>query len=437
MSGKNYKYSDVEIANLLTFPMEELLKLYPDKDANHIRVIRRYYKNKLIKRSQQMEQDPSLRQEGQSAPNKLDKIAQLLERSGIDLENVGKVNRVNVYQGYMKNAEGEFETTDLYSVQYTPKDSPDLYEPVAPAKITPTKRKPPKRDSKLIMVYGDGQVDYRRIIDNETGETELVPLHDVAMHSILQQLNAEYRPETTVNLGDFADMAALSRFDPDSDHFHKTLGPSMRYIHDFYAQLTADNPDANHIEVDSNHAVRPKKQILNNIPALHDFYRPGDDYPMMTYYSMANLGKLGINFISGYGAAEYVHGEEYGRPIVFKHGTHSSSSPGATVRKEAAHNPEVNVVRGHGHHHEEVRSTTRNGDQLFYVMVGSSCNNRGAVPGYHSAIDDFNRPVDTPLNHQNTFLMIEDFENGHYNVTTINVIRGIAHFRGRQYNGNE
>jgi hypothetical protein len=39
--------------------------------------------------------------------------------------------------------------------------------------------------------------------------------------------------------------------------------------------------------------------------------------------------------------------------------------------------------------------------------------------------------------HQNTFLMIEDYENGHYNVSTINVIRGIAHYRGKSYGTTE
>ena len=370
-----------------------------------------------------------------ASQDRINKISELLERSGIDPENVQKVNRVNVYQGYMKNKDGEFETTDLYSVQYTPVPETESYQPVEPAKITPTKKKRIARASSFILAYGDGQVDYRRIIDPVTEESKLVPIHNVEMHHILQQFNAKYRPETTVNLGDFADMAALSRFDPDSDHFHKTLGPSMRYIHDFYARLVADNPDAHHTEVDSNHAVRIKKQVLKNIPAMHDFVRPGDSYPMMTYYNLANLGSLGIDFISGYGAAEYVHGEEYGTPIIFKHGTHSSSAPGATVRKEAMENPTVNVIRGHGHHHEEVRRTTRRGEQLFYLMLGSSCLNTGEVPGYASAVDDHNKPVRVQVNHQNTFAMIEDFHNGQYNITPINVINGKAYYQGEEFSG--
>ena len=313
-----------------------------------------------------------------------------------------------------------------------------MYEQATPARITPSRRRRAQRMSKLILVYGDGQVGFRRIIDPLTEQMYLDPLHNEAMHNIIQQVNADLRPEQTVNLGDFADMSEVSHFDPDSDHFHKTLGPAMQYIHNFYAQLKADNPDALHTEVDSNHAVRPKKKILRQMPEMYDFYRPGEDYPMITYYSLANLGRLGINFVSGYGAAEYIYGEEYGEPpIVFKHGNHSSGTPGATVRKEAAENPTVNVFRGHGHHDEEIRRTTREGKQLFYKMLGSACLNTGPVPGYSSAVDDFNRPVKMQLNHQNTFAVVEDFQNGQYNITTVNVIGGKAYLNGREYDGNK
>jgi hypothetical protein len=158
----------------------------------------------------------------------------------------------------------------------------------------------------------------------------------------------------------------------------------------------------------------------------------------MTYYRLGNLERLGIDFKSGYGNAEYVYGEEKGIPIVFKHGTHSSSNPGATVRKEALENPEVHVVRGHGHSHQEVRQTDRRGNQHFYIMLGSACINNGPVSGYHSSVDDHNQPTKYHnKNHQNTFAMIEDFGNGHYNIDTITVHNGKTFYRGQEYSGNE
>ena len=41
-----------------------------------------------------------------TAKEKLLKIADLLERSGIDAEEIGRIERVNVYQGSIKNGDG-------------------------------------------------------------------------------------------------------------------------------------------------------------------------------------------------------------------------------------------------------------------------------------------------------------------------------------------
>ena len=425
------------LTNLLTLDIAELVKLYPLQSEKNLKRRKQEYSKKLRDTMENLP-DPKERE----GKEDLSAFEKLLERSGVDAKDVASITRMNVYQSSMKNEEGEWDTIDQYAMQIKPKikdgDTAEAYKPVEAAKITPTRRKAIKHAGKLILAYGDGQVGYRRRIDPVTDETEFYPTHNIPMHNILKQINAEMMPETTVNLGDFADFPELSRFDPDSDHFHKTLGMSMRYIHDFYAQFVADNPKAHHVEVDSNHAIRVSKQILKNIPALYDFVRPGEEeqHAMMTYYYLANLGKLGIDFKSGYGGAEFVYGEEYNAPpIIFKHGNHSSSSPGSTVRKEASQNPTVHVIRGHGHNDEEIRMTMRDGRQLIYKQFGSSCLNDGPTPGYASAIDDDNRPVKIHQNHQNTFGMIEDHMNGNYSLHTVDVINGEASFNGKVYKG--
>lgn len=390
--------------NLITKSIEELVKLYPNKT-----------KQNLIRRKQEinlMEKEPILR----------------------------KTWEVSAYDHKL----GEWTSTENHSYEH-PVDAEEheVYTPVEPAHIRPTRRKAIERLGKLVLIYGDGQVGYRRRIDPVTDETEFFPSHNIPMHRIIQQINAEYMPETTVNLGDMADFGegSFTHFDSDSDHYHKTLGMSMRYIHDFYAQFVADNPKAHHVEVDSNHAVRPRKQILKHIPALYDFVRPGTEGEgaMLTYYYLANLNKLNIDFISGYGAAEFVYGSEYDAPpVIMKHGNHSSSSAGSTVRKESFENPEVHVIRGHGHDDEQIMVTTRNGNVLIYKQFGSSCLNDGPTPGYKSAIDDNNRPVKYHnKGHQNTFGMLHDHGDGTYDLDTIIVRNGVAVYNGKEYNGNE
>lgn len=423
--------------DILTKDLEYLQKHYRKKDGSpkikderSLKQLKRIYRKKVLS----MEKDPSNRQPKEE-------VERLLGEHGISADGLPP-GEVGFHIGYIKNSDGEIEyTKPLPSFKpgaQQPKDLAEIWVPATPAKITPTRRKAIQRASKLILVYGDAQIDYRRYIDPVTDEQELIPLHNEAMLDVIQQINADYMPETTVNLGDMADMAALSRFDPDSNHFHQTMSMSMQRVHDFYAQLVANNPKGKHVEVDSNHAIRPKKTILKQVPGLHNFVLPGEQYPLLSYARLANLGKLGIHFVAGYGNAEYVYGAEYEKPpIVFKHGTSHSSSPGATVRKEMSENPEINIVRGHGHRHEEVRRTMRNGWQLFYLMLGSSCLNRGPVPGYASSVDDFGRPVANQNPHQNTIAMIEDTMDGNYNITTLNVINGKTTYNGKEYRGNE
>lgn len=444
------KWTDEWNYYLLTVPAKHWRIVWPENTQDALHTRKKKLKRDIEAGAKKMpEQPPDFNPE--QTPEELHdrlhdeerarKIGELLNRAGVEPEDIARIKRVNLYQMGYKDADGEAQVKDLISVSYEPKEDIEAleshYTPIEPAIIHPTTKERPARNSKLILVFGDGQVDYRRRIDPVTDEMEMIPLHDEAMHRVLQQINAELMPETIVNLGDFADMSSLSKFAADSDHFHKTLGPALRYIHDFYAQLRCDNPDSHIVETDSNHAIRPKKKVLNDLPALYDFVIPGEDYPMISYYRMANLGKLEIDFISGYGAAEFVYGEEYDAPpIVFKHGTIVSSVPGATVSKESKENPEVHMIRGHGHHDEEVRRTTRSGRQLIYKMLGSSCLNNGPVPGYDSAVDDFNRPVKKTTKHQNTFAIIEDFMNGHYTMTTIDVINGKAYYQGKEYDGN-
>ena len=48
------------------------------------------------------------------------KIADMLERNGIDLDEIGTISKVSVYQSITKNDEGEAEHHDLYGVQINP-----------------------------------------------------------------------------------------------------------------------------------------------------------------------------------------------------------------------------------------------------------------------------------------------------------------------------
>jgi hypothetical protein len=324
----------------------------------------------------------------------------------------------------------------IVTTAYRGTTEPDLeekFQPATPAKITPSRRKPIKRDYRVLVAFGDAQVDFRRTDEG------LEPIHDERALRIARMLCMELQPDIIVNLGDTVDLAALSRFKPDSDHFQRTLGPSFQRVHDFYAELRADNPKARIIEVDSNHNTRLKDFALKNAPELYGLRQAGvsaNEWPVLSYPHLANLNHVGVEWISGYGAAEFVYGEEYGKPpIVFKHGTTMASS-GSTALKESKDNPETHIVRGHGHRIERHTRTNRAGQYLSSIMVGALCRIDGVVPSYHSAVDDRGKPVKTQENWQNSILVIYDYD-GDYQFDDIPIRDGIAYYNGFIYNGND
>ncbi len=330
----------------------------------------------------------------------------------------------------MRGQDGEWDTTTLHSYEHPDPDNlSERFAPATPAKITPSKRKPEKRDHKVLYVFSDAQIDYRRLEDGT-----LDPIHDEQALQVGRMICKDVMPDEIINCGDTVDLASLSRFKLDSDHFHRTLGPSFQRVHDYYAELKADSPWAKITEVDSNHNTRLKDFMLKNVPSLYGFRQAGseDEYPMFTYPYMANLGAVGVQWISGYGAAEYEYGLEYDKPtIIFKHGN-SAVANSSTAAKESKENPYNHVVRGHSHRIESTYRTTREGHYLGSFVVGASCRITGEVPSYHSAVDDKGQPVKYQENWQTGVLVIEDYE-GEYVFNQIPIRNGTAFYRGKEY----
>jgi len=318
----------------------------------------------------------------------------------------------------------EWVHTTLHSYENLP-DEP-LWQ-AERALIRPSKAKPLERPYKSLVVFSDAQMGFRRVLDYDTKEYSLMPLHDERALKIAQMICKDLRPDEIINLGDTFDGAEFSRFKPDSTHFHNVTAPTMQAIHDFYAQLRADNPQAKITEVDSNHNLRIDKAILENIPQLANFTRPGENKPMMVYEYMANLEHLGVDFISGYGAAEY----EYKDDLAFIHGTLTGVN--GIGNRLAKQNPDRNIVQGHNHRAERYIHTDRKGRQLGAFVVGALCRTDGTVPSFHNGVNHQNYPVHYQENWTQGLLHILDFD-GYYQFDDIAIVDGKAFYNGREYN---
>lgn len=330
------------------------------------------------------------------------------------------------YQMLTKNNEGEAEIHDLLATRYAYDDDKEPFSPATPARITPSRKKGVQRDHELLVQISDAQIDYRRI------EDELIPIHNETAMRCARYLIRDLMPDTIINLGDNVDLAALSKFSPDSDHFHRTLGPAFQRAHDFYAELRADNPNSLIVEVDSNHNERLKKFVLKNFPEFYDFRRASesDEYPMMTYPYLANLQHLDVQWISGYGAAEYVRNN-----IAYRHGKENSSPTSAAANKILRNNPDITSIQGHDHRKSEAWRTTRNGRYIGAIVVPALCKTEGEVPGYHSAVDDLNQPVKKQQDWQNGIHITRDYGD-HQEHQTVFIRNGKATYQGEEYDGN-
>ena len=424
------KWQGEDLINLLTLDVVELLKAYPTQTKENIMRRKREYAKKI--KDLNVERIPSGNEkEDKRSETELEALAREFGRAGINLsaDELSRATRAGFHVGYIRNAAGEIEyTKPLPHVDFALERNKSLlneWEPAKPAKITPTRRKPIQRDYNVLLVFGDMQIDFRRI------DNDLIPIHDERAMNALALFAKEIQPNQMVNLGDTVDFAALSRFQKDSDHFYRTLGPSFQRIHDFYAQLRSDNPNSRIVEVDSNHHKRLTDFVLKNMPDMYGVRQAGstpDEYPVFSYPYLANLRHVGVEWIGGYGAAEY----EYAPDLAFIHGNFAVSA-GSTAAKLAKANPDRNIVQGHVHRVETQFQTDRRGRMLGAFAVGALCRTDGVVPSYHSSVNEMGRPVNYQENWQNSCMVIKDYGEGEYQFDHVLIKDGKITYNGKTY----
>lgn len=406
---------------LLNESLPELRERFPEYSYNTLKSKKRTWTIKLNNGEVEMPPKPK--------SGEIDNFGEVLKLHNLSPEMAKEFTDQGFHVGYIKNKKGEIEYTIPLPRAKTSRINIDEFPPATPAKITSSRAKPIERDHKVIYVWGDAQIDYRRLDDGT-----LLPVHDERALAVGRMICKDVQPNLIIDLGDTVDISTISRWSPDSDHYSRTLGPSFQRAHDYYAELKADNPQAEQYVIDSNHVKRLKDFTLKFAPQLYGLKRAGEDdeYPMLTYPYLANLGKLGVKWVSGFPSAELVYGEEYNRPpIVFKHGSNAVSG-GSTAAKESKENPENHVVRGDGHKIQSHYRTTRAGNYLGSFMVGVACRTTGEVPSYGSAVDDRNRVVRRQEDWQQGVMVIEDYQ-GEYMFYQIPINNGVAYFKGKRY----
>jgi predicted phosphodiesterase len=373
------------------------------------------------------------------AKSRLGKIADLLERSGIEPEEIGSVEKVRIseWQGITKNEEGEAEIHDLggISVVIAPAwaNGPEwpVVQQAAPISIKapPKTKKPVKQRYKTCVVFPDPQIGYRMYDDGT-----MDPFHHEDSMAVALKILADLDADLVVNLGDFLDFAEFGRFEMEPA-FAKTTQAGIDRGHKFLCQQRQIAPDARIVLLEGNHDRRLQKFVTNNTAAALHLKRAEapEDWPVMSVPFLLRLNEdhLNVEYIGGYPAGIYWINQN----LACIHG-HTVRSRGSTVAA-VVDDERTSVIHGHIHRIELQHKTRRTFDgakRSLAASPGCLCRTDGAVPSTKGSTDPHGRPVNAVEDWQQGMAVVSYEEgDGNFDVELIPISRGEAIFRGEYY----
>lgn len=369
------------------------------------------------------------------APKKevLGKIATLLDRNGIDVDEVGRITRVSLYQSLTKNDEGEAEIHDLVGVQLSPswEDGPQ-WDPVSQAppvkcSVKPVKGLPKPEGWRTAVIVPDAQIGYYR-----DAEGELVSTHDEDAISLCLSMIRDLNPEVVVCVGDMLDAPEFGKY-RTSPAFALTSQASIDRAATFAAELRACAPDAEIVWLAGNHEERITNAALDNLKAAFGLKRGNDTHglPVLSVPFLCRFDDANVRYVPGYPAGNYWINEK----IKVIHGNRVKSN-GSTAHAYLA-NEKCSVIYGHIHRREWAERSRDDYDGAKTVMAASPgclAKTNGAVPSTRGGIDLDGRPLNVVEDwQQGVGIVMFEPGDGNFFYEQIAIHDGQAWFRGKLY----
>lgn len=391
--------------------------------------------------------------------DRLGKIADLLDRSGIDVDELARIDRVNLWQGFMakevacpdcsgdgadgcggcggKGVVRVPETVDMASVVAVPTwaDGP-AWPVVQQAKPTVIRHRRARAAPaagvwpRRTVVYPDTQIGYRRDLD--TGELD--PIHDVVAIEAAHEIARVVRPWRIVTIGDTFDFAQWSSKFLVQPEFYFTTQPAIDYGHEMFAtQRAIVGPDGELIVLEGNHDDRVAQAVARNAAEALRLRRANlpDSWPVMSLPHLVRFDELDIVYVDGYPAGKYKLADGTGRqgPLYARHGVAAGN-----VQKDAKALRQ-SFVQGHGHHLSVHAETHEFDGQPFDVEVwslGCLCRLDGAVPSTKGGTGRRKgEPVGQHESWQHAVGIVTEHEDGSWDVQAIRIRDGRAFVDGR------
>jgi predicted phosphodiesterase len=326
----------------------------------------------------------------ESKAQALGRLVEILDRQNIDINEIGSVKRVSLYQSLTKDQDGEAQIHDLAAIQFSPKwaEGPE-WDPVyqGPSiKMPKVTVKQSVSNWKKCVVLPDIQAGFFR---NASGE--LVSTHDpVAMDYALAVIKAE-KPDIIALNGDNADLPEMSKYRL-SPAFSLTTQATIDYLTTLCAQLRDAAPHARIIWMEGNHEIRLTNYIIDNAKAAFGLKQGNtpDSFPVLSIPFLCRFDDFGVEYFAGYPASQFWLNNR----IKIIHGTKVASG-GSTAHKYLA-TEKSSVVYGHIHRREWAERTRSDWDgpkTIAAISFGCLARVDGMVPSTKGGMDLDGRPI--------------------------------------------
>lgn len=331
----------------------------------------------------------------------LGRIADLLERQNISVEEVGEIKRVSLYQSLTKNADGEAEVHDLMGLQFSPAwESGPKFDFVrqGPAIKLPARTAKPMvipDGYQTAVIVPDCQIGYYR-----TANGDMIPTHDEQAISVCLSVIDKIQPDMVVCVGDNFDAPEFGKYRL-SPAFALTTQASIDRCTAFGAELRYAAPNADIVWIAGNHEERLTNAVIDNLKAAFGLRRglSPDEDPVLSIPFLCRFDEHRVRYLAGYPAAGFWINER----LKVIHGSKVASG-GSTAHKYLA-TSKTSVIYGHIHRREWAERSREDFDGAKTIMAaspGTLAKTDGAVPSTKGGIDLDGRPL----------TIVEDWQQG-------------------------
>jgi len=385
----------------------------------------------------------------QNAKEVLGKLADLLKRQNIDINEIGEITRVSLYQSLTKNEAGEAEIHDLTGMQFkfSPKWETGPTWPVMERAPKAGKLKRSKAAVKSSLPKGwetavilpDIQIGYYNS-SLDPHQVKLEPTHDERAIAVALAVIKDLNPDQVVMVGDNLDFSEFGKF-VTSAPFKTMIQAAIDRASELCYEVRKAAPRAKISWIAGNHEYRMAKYIQLNAEAAFGITRGKlngelrDDWPVMSVPYVTRMEDFDIEYHPGY-PESYVSINEN---LMIIHG-HKVNSSGSTTTKYM-NDAHQSVIYGHIHRVEyayKTRKSEKGPRTIMAASPGCLCRIDGAVPSTKSGMDEFGRPILRGIENWQQGLAVVQYQppgvgEEHFNYEPMWIFDGQGWFRGKQY----